>query len=78
MWAEHEADPPACPAAGTPGHAAPSLPDGFPYGDALCPECQGFVAVRDGVLVPHLSYRGSTDARERAARAAWFNQHGFV
>jgi hypothetical protein len=43
----------------------------------LCAVCTAFVEVRDGRLVQHDAFRGTTDAAEAAARAEWFNTVGW-
>lgn len=76
MWSDAEADPLACPGAGSAERAAPPLPDGFPFGRALCPECTGFVALERGRLAPHDAYRAG-DPAEDVRRAEWFNSVGW-
>jgi hypothetical protein len=77
MWTDAGADALRCPGSGSPASAAPALPDGFPGGRALCPECLGFVERDDaGRLVEHDTWSPASD-RDGAQRAAWFNAHGF-
>lgn len=77
MWSEREADAPVCPGGGTVAAAAPTLPDGFPFGAGLCPSCGDFVALIEGRLRSHDAYRGAADATKAAHRGAWFNAHGW-
>lgn len=77
MWSDAQADPPRCAGSGEPAEAAPSLPDGFPFGRGMCPVCTGFVALADGRLERHDAFRGTTDAAEGEARAQWFNTVGW-
>lgn len=77
MWSDREADAAACPGASGAAEPAPLLPDGFPAGRALCPECWGFVPLTAGVLAPHDTFRGAGDDAEASDRAAWFNAYGW-
>lgn len=78
MWSEAGSDPARCPGSGREAAPAEPLPDGYPDGRALCPECLRFIE-RDatGVLVAH----GTSDATESDAevtrRRAWLNAHGW-
>ncbi len=76
MWSDAEADPLACPGGGSAARPARALPDGFPFGRALCPECTGFVAVESGRLASHDAYRAG-DPIEDERRADWFNNVGW-
>lgn len=77
MWSDAQADGPACAGSGAPGMPAPPLPDGFPGGRGLCPECTAFVRLPGGRLAPHEFFRGTDDPAEASDRAAWFNAHGW-
>lgn len=77
MWSDVEADPAACPGGGSAAQPAPLLPNGFPAGRALCPVCSDFVALDNGAVVPHDTFRGAVDGAEAANRAAWFNTVGW-
>lgn len=78
MWSERDADPPACPGAGRVASPAPTLPDGFPGGRALCEVCGRFVRVRrDGTVPAHRSWRGDRTREEDARRREWFNAFGW-
>ncbi|MBZ4485868.1 hypothetical protein LQ938_10200 [Microbacterium sp. cx-55] len=77
MWSDRQADAAACPGSGAPAEPAHPLPNGFPHGRALCPECWGFAAVADGVLTLHDAFRGAEDDTAAADRAAWFNVSGW-
>jgi hypothetical protein len=77
MWADRDADPPRCPGSGLAAEPARPLPDGFPHGRALCPECTAFVAREDGRIAPHDAFRAARDPGEAASRAAWFNTRGW-
>ncbi|WP_240482640.1 hypothetical protein [Microbacterium arborescens] len=77
MWSDAQADPARCAGSGEPAEAAPSLPDGFPFGRGMCPVCTGFVELTDGRLESHDAFRGTTDAAEGEARAQWFNTVGW-
>lgn len=78
LWSDRDEDPPGCPASGTPGRPAPTLPDGFPGGRALCPACSAFVRITDaGALWRHDAFRAPRTPAEGAARAEWFNTFGW-
>ena len=78
LWSDLQADPPECPASGTPAEAAPVLADGYPGGRALCPVCWAFVLRRaDGTLRRHRSWRGDATRADADRRRAWFNTHGW-
>ncbi|WP_322411881.1 hypothetical protein [Microbacterium invictum] len=59
------------------GVAAP-LPDGFPHGRAVCPVCWDFVDLENDALTDHDAFTGPSDEQDAAARAAWFNTHGWA
>ncbi|MDQ1084888.1 MULTISPECIES: hypothetical protein [Microbacterium] len=77
LWSDVQADPPACPAVGTPVEPAPRLADGFPGGRALCPICWAFVMPVNGVLSAHDSWRGDETRDEADRRREWFNSYGW-
>jgi hypothetical protein len=77
LWGERDADPPGCPGSGEPGESAALLDDGFPGGLALCPVCFGFVALADGRLAAHDTWRGDDSVAEADRRRDWFNTHGW-
>lgn len=77
MWADSDADPPACPGAGEPAEAVATLTNGFPHGAALCRVCTGFMPLTGHTISPHDAFRAPRDADEAHNRAEWFNSHGF-
>ncbi|MFJ4038494.1 hypothetical protein ACIPVB_10450 [Microbacterium sp. NPDC090007] len=78
LWSDLQADPPACAGAGAPAQPAPTLPDGFPYGRAVCPVCWAFVALTDdATLSAHDSWRGDESRTEADRRREWFNAFGW-
>ncbi|MBD8206625.1 hypothetical protein IFU08_11905 [Microbacterium sp. CFBP 8790] len=78
MWSDAQSDPPECPGAGSPAEAAPTLPDGYPGGRAVCPICWAFVTRSvQGTLEPHDSWRGDESRAEADRRREWFNSFGW-
>lgn len=77
LWQDTDADPPECPGSGLGAHPAALLPNGFPHGRALCPECLGFFDLRDGRLVEHERWAGQSTDADAADRREWFNTTGW-
>lgn len=78
MWADRDADPPRCEGSRADAVAAATLSDGFSDGRAPCPVCTAFVPLTaDARLATHDAFRGAETDAEAAARAAWFNTHGW-
>ena len=78
LWSDAQSDPPECPGAGSPAEAAPTLPDGYPGGRAVCPICWAFVTRSvEGTLEPHDSWRGDESRAEADGRREWFNSFGW-
>jgi hypothetical protein len=76
LWTDAGADEPRCQGSGAVADAAPTLPDGFPAGRALCPHCLGFVGLDANRLREHDTADGHSDS-ETEQRAEWFNRHGW-
>lgn len=75
MWTDASADPLRCAGSHAVGVVAPTLPNGFPGGRALCRACLEFVAIDgDGRLAEHETSSAETGA---ADRAEWFNTFGW-
>ncbi|MFB3980012.1 hypothetical protein [Microbacterium proteolyticum] len=78
LWNDLQADPPECPAGGSPAEPAPRLDDGFPGGRSLCPTCWAFVPLQDdGTLRPHDTWRGDPTRADADRRREWFNTFGW-
>jgi len=74
MWSDVGADPARCGGSGDAGSPAPALPDGYPYGRALCRRCLTFVPLVDGRLAEHDAAPADETDAEIAARREWFNR----
>ncbi len=77
MWTDASADPPRCPGSGGAGRPADPLPDGWPHGRALCPQCLRFVPLEDGRLTEHDTASADDAPGEVERRITWLNEHGW-